>query len=119
MLAPDAPGLFPPDDFLDELARRGIHIADTNESAPTSGLPLLDTLCTASRIFIEAATDAAPLRFAQGFDAIALNNSRKYKEDSAMSTTLPERKDVPVEHTWDTASVFPSDEAWEQAFEER
>lgn len=35
-----------------------------------------------------------------------------------MSTTLPERKDVPVEHTWDTASVFPSDEAWEQALEE-
>lgn len=29
VLAPDAPGLFPPDDFLDELARRGIHIADT------------------------------------------------------------------------------------------
>jgi len=29
--------------------------------------------------------------------------------------TLPERKDVPVEHTWDVASVFPSDEAWEQA----
>lgn len=32
-----------------------------------------------------------------------------------MSTTLPDRKDVPVEHTWDVASVYPSDEAWEKA----
>lgn len=32
-----------------------------------------------------------------------------------MATTLPERRDVPVEHTWDAASVFESDAAWEQA----
>lgn len=35
-----------------------------------------------------------------------------------MSTALPERKDVPIEHTWDTASVFESDAAWEKAVEE-
>ncbi len=35
-----------------------------------------------------------------------------------MSTTLPQRKDVPVEHTWDTTSVFESDAAWERAVEE-
>lgn len=34
-----------------------------------------------------------------------------------MATTLPARKDVPVEHTWDTASVFESDTAWEAALE--
>lgn len=35
-----------------------------------------------------------------------------------MSTTLPERKDIPVEHTWDTKSVFESDAAWEQAVQD-
>jgi len=35
-----------------------------------------------------------------------------------LSTALPERKDVPIEHTWDTASVFESDAAWEKAVEE-
>lgn len=35
-----------------------------------------------------------------------------------MSTTLPERKDIPLEHTWDTTSVFESDAAWEQAVQD-
>lgn len=30
------------------------------------------------------------------------------------TTTVPKREDVPVAHTWDTASVFPSDAAWEE-----
>jgi oligoendopeptidase F len=37
-----------------------------------------------------------------------------------MATTLLRRDDVPVEHTWDLESVFPSPEAWEaeaRAFE--
>lgn len=34
-----------------------------------------------------------------------------------MAATLPLRKDVPVEHTWDVHSIFPSDEEWEAAVE--
>ncbi|HEY8416920.1 MAG TPA: hypothetical protein VIK93_02665 [Limnochordales bacterium] len=34
-----------------------------------------------------------------------------------MSTAVPLRKDVPVEHTWDVHSIFPSDEAWEEALQ--
>jgi oligoendopeptidase F len=30
-------------------------------------------------------------------------------------TSVPSRTDIPVEHTWDTSSVFPSDAAWEEA----
>lgn len=30
-----------------------------------------------------------------------------------MTKTLPLRAEIPVEHTWDASSVFPSDEAWE------
>ena len=26
------------------------------------------------------------------------------------------RKEIPVEHTWDTASIFPTEEAWETEF---
>ncbi|MCP4753027.1 MAG: oligoendopeptidase F [Proteobacteria bacterium] len=33
-------------------------------------------------------------------------------------TTIPHRRDVPVEETWDLGSVFPSVEAWEAAIEE-
>lgn len=29
---------------------------------------------------------------------------------------IPKRSEVPVETTWDTASIFPTPEAWEQAF---
>jgi oligoendopeptidase F len=29
------------------------------------------------------------------------------------TTTVPQRSEVPVEHTWDTASVFPTDAAWD------
>ena len=32
--------------------------------------------------------------------------------------TIPARKDVPIEHTWDAASVFASDQEWEAAFQE-
>jgi oligoendopeptidase F len=32
-------------------------------------------------------------------------------------TTVPLRSEIPLEHTWDTASVFPSVEAWEAAFQ--
>lgn len=35
-----------------------------------------------------------------------------------MSSALPAREQVPVEYTWDTHSVFASDQAWEQAIEE-
>ncbi len=35
-----------------------------------------------------------------------------------MSQTLPKRSEVPVEHTWDAYSVFPSDAAWEEAIEQ-
>src|SRR5690349_15865824 len=30
-----------------------------------------------------------------------------------MAQTVPPRSDIPVEYTWDTASVFESDTAWE------
>ena len=32
-----------------------------------------------------------------------------------MATALPLRKEVPVEHTWDVHSIFPSDQDWEAA----
>lgn len=35
-----------------------------------------------------------------------------------MAKTLPRREEVPEEQTWDLASVFPSDEAWEAALRE-
>ena len=31
-------------------------------------------------------------------------------------STIPARKDVPVEHTWDASSVFASDQDWEAEF---
>jgi oligoendopeptidase F len=34
-----------------------------------------------------------------------------------MTTAVPARSEVAPEHTWDTASVFPSDEAWQQELE--
>lgn len=37
--------------------------------------------------------------------------------EATNENTLPARKDVPQEHTWDAASVFPSDEAWEKELE--
>ncbi len=33
-----------------------------------------------------------------------------------MPHTLPKRSDLPLEHTWDLASVFPSDDAWREAY---
>lgn len=32
-----------------------------------------------------------------------------------VTTALPLRKDVPVEHTWDVHSIFPSDQDWDAA----
>jgi oligoendopeptidase F len=32
------------------------------------------------------------------------------------NTTIPARKDVPVEHTWDATSIFPTPASWEEAF---
>jgi len=31
-------------------------------------------------------------------------------------TTIPARKDIPVEHTWDAASIFPTPTLWEEEF---
>ena len=33
-----------------------------------------------------------------------------------MTKVLPRREDVPVEHTWDLESMYPTPEAWEEAF---
>ena len=33
-----------------------------------------------------------------------------------MPKTLPKRSEVPVEHTWDVYSIFPSDQVWEAAY---
>ncbi len=35
----------------------------------------------------------------------------------ADSKKIPQRQEVPVEHTWNTADIYPSDEAWEKEFE--
>ncbi len=32
--------------------------------------------------------------------------------------TVPSRTEIPVEHTWDTASIFPTPAAWDATFEE-
>ena len=29
--------------------------------------------------------------------------------------SIPQRSQIPVEHTWNTADIYPSDEAWETA----
>ena len=33
-----------------------------------------------------------------------------------MAHVVPLRKEIPIEHTWDVASIFASDEAWEAEF---
>ena len=33
-----------------------------------------------------------------------------------MSQQIPPRSEVPIEHTWDAASVFPNDAAWETEY---
>jgi oligoendopeptidase F len=38
--------------------------------------------------------------------------------DLTATATLPKRQEVPVEHTWDLASLYPSDDAWRKAFGE-
>ena len=35
-----------------------------------------------------------------------------------MSNELPKRSEVPIEETWDLTSIFESDKAWEDAFEQ-
>lgn len=34
------------------------------------------------------------------------------------SITIPSRAEIPVEHTWDTASIFPTPVAWDATFEQ-
>lgn len=36
----------------------------------------------------------------------------------ADTNKIPQRSEIPVEHTWNTADLFPTDEAWEKEFEE-
>ena len=36
----------------------------------------------------------------------------------AEPAALPKREEVPVEHTWDLASLYPNDEVWRKAFAE-
>ncbi len=40
------------------------------------------------------------------------------KNDTKMTTKQLKRVEIPVEQTWDMASVFPDLDAWEQAFSE-
>jgi oligoendopeptidase F len=35
-----------------------------------------------------------------------------------MANTVPLRSDVPIEHTWNTDSIFPTPDAWEAAFKQ-
>ncbi len=35
-----------------------------------------------------------------------------------MVTQVPPRSEIPVQYTWDTASIFPSDQAWEAEMEQ-
>ena len=35
-----------------------------------------------------------------------------YREALMDLTTIPERKEIPVEYTWDLTDIFPDDEAW-------
>lgn len=37
----------------------------------------------------------------------------------AESKKIPQRGEVPVEYTWNTADLYPSDEAWEQELGDR
>lgn len=32
--------------------------------------------------------------------------------------SLPKRNEIPIEETWRLEDIFPSDEAWEQEFQE-
>ena len=34
-----------------------------------------------------------------------------------MSNKIPTREEIPQEYTWNTADLFPSDEAWEAELE--
>ena len=36
----------------------------------------------------------------------------------AEAKKIPQRSEVPVEYTWNTADIYPTDEAWEAEFEE-
>jgi oligoendopeptidase F len=35
-----------------------------------------------------------------------------------MAKTIPPRSEVPVEHTWDASSIYPSHDVWEAAFQQ-
>lgn len=34
------------------------------------------------------------------------------------TATVPPRREIPVEYTWDLESIFPSEEAWDEAFQQ-
>ena len=36
----------------------------------------------------------------------------------AEAKTIPQRDQIPVESTWDTTAIYPTDEAWEKEFDE-
>ena len=36
----------------------------------------------------------------------------------AEAKKIPQRSQVPVEYTWNTADIYPTDEAWEKEFAE-
>ena len=36
----------------------------------------------------------------------------------ADTNKIPQRSEIPVEHTWNTADLYPTDEAWEKEFDE-
>ncbi|MDE6281271.1 MAG: oligoendopeptidase F, partial [Oscillospiraceae bacterium] len=36
----------------------------------------------------------------------------------ADTNKIPQRSEIPVEHTWNTADIYPTDEAWEKEFDE-
>ena len=36
----------------------------------------------------------------------------------AEAKKIPQRSEIPVEYTWNTADIFPTDEAWEKEFDE-
>ena len=31
---------------------------------------------------------------------------------------IPQRSEIPAEHTWDTSAIYPTDTAWEKEFDE-
>ena len=36
----------------------------------------------------------------------------------AESKKIPQRGEIPVEYTWNTADLYPTDQAWEEEFDQ-